>query len=310
MNLFTSLFLSILLATITHVTGMEQTLNLDELIRTCPNQIISYLDGESLSALTRVCHLFQAICDQVPTKYLSILFSDVAKNKNTQLINRFIAQPDSWMFKAEIGNEFTDKIIIGKDIIEMSLCSFGKGLQDFFGTHAFLLRFTQDNKVVRYILPRMDSCQPNRCMIYFNVNECNDAVNIALKDRLSPSAQKIISNCSYFNLTNQQGYGGYIGVSSDGEYIMHKYFSLTNTSHSTESMLKQFGLITIFLIAAQKNQTSIIYPILSNSEILDSWSPDILNIAQYDLDNGNEIKDVVAAVLFEREVKTLNISAL
>lgn len=301
MNKITSLFLPILLATTTHVMGMEQSLDLGDVLRTCPNQIAYHLNGEALSSLTKVSHLFQEVCDAVPTKYLSIFLYDAVKNKNTNLISRLIAQLDSWMFTSEIDNEIIHQEKNGNDTIGLFKCLFGEGVQDFFQTRSFL-RLTQNNKTVRYLLTSMDSCQTNKCMIYLNVNECSDAVNIVLKNRLSPKAQNIASTYNVFDFINKPAHGGYVGVDPDGNPI-HTCFSLASSLHSTENMLKQFGLITIFLIAAQKNRSSVAYSILNNSKILDSWSSDILEIALYDLDNDDEIKDVVAAVLFERETK-------
>ncbi len=298
-----SLFLPILFIITAHITGMEQTLNFVETLRICPNQIVSHLDGKTLSALTRVSHLFQAICNEVPTKYLNLIFSDAVNHKNIQLINRFSAQPNSWMFTSIIYHDDMYKKTIGKDTIEAPMYLFNNELDDFFNTYTHVIHLIQNNKTVRYVLLRLDSSQKNRGMIYLNVNKCSDAANTVLTDRLGIFARHLSSIYNFFYFINEPAHGGYIGVDPVNESFIHKHFSLSSPLHSTEDIFKQFGLITIFLIAAQKNCTPIVYSILNNSEVLDSWSPDILNIAQYNLDNSNEIKDLVAAVLSERETK-------
>ena len=85
---------------------MEQALDLSYLLEICPNEIVHNLDGNALSSITQVSHLFQESCNAVPTKYLTIPFSDVADYGGVQFINRFITQPDSWLLKSEIDEVF------------------------------------------------------------------------------------------------------------------------------------------------------------------------------------------------------------
>jgi hypothetical protein len=276
---------------------MEQTLNLGDIVRTCPNQIVSHLDGKSFASLTKVSRLFQAVCDAVPTKYLSIRLYDAVRHKNTNFINRLIAQIDSWMFTSETDDEIVVQNKSEKSTIKLYRCLFGKGVLDFFQTKGFL-RFTQNNKTVRYLLTKMDKNDTNKCMVYLNIHECNDEVNFSLQALLSPKTQNLASRYNVFDCIKKPGCGGYIGCDQDGKH-MHKYFSLSDPSCSTKEMRKQFGLITTFLVAAQKNRTLVTYSILNNTEIINSWSTDILEIALNDLDNNNEIKDIVAAKIFE-----------
>lgn len=282
---------------------MEQSLDLSEIVRICPNQIVSQLDGKTLSSLASVSHLLQETCDAVPTKYLNFSLYHAIVQKNTKLINRFIDQLDSWMFTPEKDNPIIHQEKNGNDTVGLFNYPFGKRVHDFFQSQSFM-RFTQNNKTVRYLLSKKDTCQDHKCQIYLNVNECSNAVDLLLKGRLSPKAQEILSNSNCFNFIGKAAHGGYIGFYPNGESV-HKYFSISTSSHSTENMLKQFGFIITFLIAAQKNRIEVAYAILNNSEIVDSWSSDILEIALYAFDNDNEIKDVVAAMLFERQNATL-----
>lgn len=303
MHLLTSFFLSILLATTMH--SMEQPLDLSEIVRTCPNQIVCHLDGKSLTSLASVSHILQETCDAVPAKYLNFFLGHAVLHKNRKLIDRFIEQLDSWMFTPEIDNVVIHQEKNGNDTIGLFKFSFGKGVQDFFQTQAFM-RFTQNNKTVRYLFSKKDIYENHKCQIYLNAHECSNAVDIVLKSRLSPKAQEIASNENYFNFIGKSAHGGYIGIHPNGGHV-HRYFSISNSSKNMpENLLRQFGFIITFLISAQKNRTKIVYAILNNTKIIDSWSSDILEITLYDLDCNNEITDVVAAVLFERKEKTLN----
>jgi hypothetical protein len=295
---------SILLICTPLVYAMEEPLSLSEIIRTCPNQIIYHLDGKTFISLMKVAHLFQEICSSIPIKYLNMLFSDAVKQKNTALIDRFIAQPDSWMFRTEMNSR---SICIEEDndnTITMFARSFGKGLDKFFGIQPFLC-ISQNGKIVRYLLSQSSFCDCNAHSIYLNVDECNETINKSITKILSNYSKEVATQTNFFNFVNKPAHGEYFGTNSKGQSA-RRCFSISGLSHSTESILKQFGMITLFLIAARRNNTNVTYAILNNAEIIDSWSLDLLEIALNDLNNGNQIKDVVAAKIFERKTKALS----
>lgn len=294
--------LSILICagTINTTHTMEQSWDLERVVRTCPNQIVGHLDGQTLSSLSQVSSILQAICDAVPTKYLTIFFSDVAEYGNIKLINRFISQPDSWMFEpatdAEpIAFQEGDENNTAKPLMYL----FSQELRNFFGPHS-ALSLNQGNKAARYLLKWKNSW--TSYIIYFNVDKCEDTLNDALTKGLSPVEVSLINKTHMLDFINEKAHGGYLWETADHQFKRHD-FSISNSSYSAESLRNQFGFISIFILAAQKNHTGVVYAILNNPTILDSWSSEILEIALY-LNNGNEIKDVVWATLFERNAKT------
>lgn len=309
MNMLTSFALCTLLATTMHSTSMEPSLTLDEIIRNCPNSIISHLDGASLTSLTSVSHLLQETCNAVPVKYLSVLFSDAVHHKNTKLIDRFVNQLDTWMFTPQI-DELIHQEEHGNNMIRVFKCNLNKGTDNFLNVQSYF-RLTQDNKTVRYIIVPKNLTKNDPCIIYLNVNECTTATNtiflnaVLLINNLSPEQQNILSPSNFLkftNTTNQPKHGGCTMMDHKQQRPKRTIFSLANS----KNMREQLGLITLFLVAARQNNTHVAYTMLNNPKIVDSLSSDILEIVLNDLDCNNEITDVIAAVLFERKEKALN----
>lgn len=301
MKKFLSLAL-VCVGVVSTVSSMEQSLDLSRVLETCPDQIAGRLDGKTFSSLMQVCSLFQAVCNAIPVQELAINFSDAAEHKNKNLIERFIAKPDGWMFEPGIGKEiFLPQEGIGNDLIKVFKRSFGKGSQGFLGDCSIYC-ISQNNKIVRYFLAWQDFDKIERLNLskltylsYLNVDECNGVTNTVSTKCMKHAVG--FEGTTDFDTKALDGCCYWIDATAK---LKWKRFALLGSSHSAESILKKFGMITTFLLAAQKSHTAVTYAILNNPTTLDFCPSDIFGIAMYGLDNGNEIKDVVAAALFER----------
>jgi len=282
----------------------EQPLDLSYALNTCPNEIVCCLDGQSLSSLTQVSKQCQEICDAVPTKYLTVPFSQVANHGSEKLINRFINHPDSWMFTSETDEEiFIPDENNDNNAIKIFKRSFGKGLQDFIG-NCSIYCISQNNKIARYIFvwknfeKEEDGTllqQDKVCINYLNAGTCNKAINTASENCLKHARSPLGSDFSVTEIA--------LGCCHWLTHVRYPWrkFSIKTQSHSAENALKQLGIMMTFLLAAQKNHTAVTYAMLNNSKVIDAWSPDILEIPIHDISyNDNEIKDVAWAELVKR----------
>jgi len=292
--------------------SMEQSVDLSYVLKTCPDQIAGHLDGKSFSSLTQVCSLFEAICKGIPTKYLAIAFSDVADHGNNNLIDRFIAKPDLWMFESEMNEKFISGLveINGDNFIEIFERPFGSGLQGFLGDCA-MYRIIHNDVTVRYLLFWQDSEKIRNnakrlCVMYLNVGECDNKVNMVSR----PSYPYIAEDPFWPYFATKAGYGGCHWEHYNGRSFSYRErkFALEGSSDTAESLFKNFGMLAIFILAAQKNNTAVVSGILNNPIVFDSLPSDVLDVAMYDLNSSDEIKGAVLAAFLKRNMAVWNIA--
>lgn len=239
--------------------SMEQSLNLSYLLKTWPeiNPIVCRLDGKSFSSLTQVCKLFRKICGAIPLRYLAIDFCDAAEHGNKNLIDRFIAQPDGWMFEPGIGEEIPWKNNTS-NTVKIFKRSLNEGVQRFLGDCSFHC-INQADKIVRCFLSWKDEAFDDSSMVFascVNINICDDVVCRASEKWLgSTSNYKAESIC--FLMSGENVYARHY----------HKIFDLFD---SEETFIKKFGMLMILVLAAQKNNTTVVCSILKSLKVPDS----------------------------------------
>lgn len=262
--------------------SMDEPLDLGKVLEACPDQIAWYLDRDSFSVLTQVCRLFQEICEAVPVKYLAVTFSDAAAHGREKLIDRFIAQPDGWIFELGMGEEVTIPQEDNEGNLKMLKLSSSEGLRGFLGDYS-ICHVYQNGKIHGYRL------------------DWNDSVYVIGRPRAAFEL--------HLQVDEQNGI--------NGDLTTHKFrflgpcckaFKISAPAYSVDSFTKVLGIIAIFILAIQKNQIPVIYAILNNPRTLACLPSDILKAVNQIFDNGHAIKDVVSAVLFERQMAALKIS--
>ncbi len=264
--------------------SMEQPLDLSYVLNECQDEIVSKLDGGSFSSLTQVCTLFQRICDAVPLKYLAIDFCDAAEHGNKHLIDRFIVQPNEWMFEQGMGEE----VFVQQDAdIKVLKRSFNGGPQRFLGDCSFCC-VKQADKIVRcfwfWKSPEMFENKPQaaHCTV-FNIEKCDDAINTASKECLELLYGSLDTPFFKIYFLKEVGRGKYF-INISMSVIKHwesGSFTLLDL-YPAEIFIRKIGMFMLLVLAAQKNNTMVVNSILDGSTVPYDWIKDI-GSDRYDL---------------------------
>lgn len=264
---------------------MEQPLDLYYVMQTWPenNPIVCQLDGKAFSSLTQVCKSFRRICNRIPVQYLAIDFSNAAEHGNKNLIDRFIAQPDGWIFEPGMGEEIpwedsTD------GTVKIFRRSFNRGVQSFLGDYS-LYCIKRADTIVRCIATwqgdEMYADKPEMIhSICINLDICDDVVNDISKKCCE-------RNSSHF-FGKKKGTGRlvisqfYLGnLRSNGDYPFGDPFNGLDLLDSEELFIKKFGMLMMLILAAQKNNVQTVWSILSSFKIPDSLLMQTLMVKRY-----------------------------
>lgn len=288
--------LSVLVCAVSSIAvGMEQSHDFDFVFETCPEQIASKIDSKSFVSLSLVSNQFHASCNAIPMKnQVTYFFSDAVEQGNKKMIDRFIAQPDKWMFVH--GKEEEVCLENGTDTtIKIVKLPLGPELQNFVGDCSFY-SVKQADIIVRYVcISKEENIVKDivRKIYYvFNTVTCDDVVDKATKNLINC----IFGIRNIFSRLSEMDWIDYENRTETLKTMQFKACSSTSCFFSFSSSdlidvrIKKFGMLMLLMIAAQKNNMGMMYSIFDNS-IISDWKKEDGLFDMLCLSAGREIAD-------------------